>query len=117
MMTVEMAFGFIGSLLFLAMIYYSRKSLNHFRDHRDVSLVKFFIDERGEKAFKFLTVTAFVYAIAMMVTGMEFLYGNRILLISSRGLILGVAGMLMYFIYEISKLTEKNPDEDKKSSI
>lgn len=112
MMPVETAFGFIGSLLFLAMIYYSWKSLNHFRDHRDVSLVKFFIDERGVKAFKFLAVTAFVYAIAMMVTGMEFLYGSRFLLISSRGLILGVATMLMYFIYQISKLTEKKPEEE-----
>ena len=112
MMPVETAFGFIGALLFLAMIYYSRKSLNHFRDHRDVSLVNSFIDERGAKAFKFLAVTAFVYAIAMMVTGMEFLYGNKVLLVLSRGLILGVAGMLLYFIYEISKLTKKNPEEE-----
>lgn len=112
MMPVETAFGFVGALFFLVMIYFSRKSLNHFRDHRDVSLVKFFIDERGGKAFKFLAITAFVYAIAMMVTGMEFLYGSQILLVSSRGLILGVAVMLMYFIYEVSELTAKNPEEE-----
>lgn len=111
MMTVETAFGFIGAFMFLAMIFYTRKALNHFKDHRDVSLVKFFIDERGEKAFILVSVTALVYAVAMMVTGLEFLIGNMVLLVSSRALILGVAGMLLYFLREIYLITKKNPDE------
>jgi hypothetical protein len=111
MMTVEMAFGFIGAFLFLAMIYYTRKALKHFKDHKDVSLVKFFIDERGEKAFIMLSITALVYAVAMMVTGLEFVIDNMILLVSSRALILGVAGMLLYFLREMYLITKKNPDE------
>jgi hypothetical protein len=111
MMPVETAFGFGGAILFLAMIYYMRKGLKHFQDHEDVSMVKFFIDERGEKAFKLLAVTAFVYAIAMVVTGLEFMMESLFLLVTSRGLILGVAVMLTYFIREIYLLTKKNPDE------
>lgn len=111
MMTVEMAFGFIGAVLFLAMIYYTRKALKHFKDHKDVSLVKFFIDERGEKAFIMLSISALVYAVAMMVTGLEFLIDNMVLLVSSRALILGVAAMLLYFLREIYLITKKNPDE------
>ncbi len=111
MMTVEMAFGFIGAFLFLAMIYYTRKALKHFKDHKDVSLVKFFIDERGEKAFIMLSITALVYAVAMMVTGLEFVIDNMVLLVSSRALILGVAGMLLYFLREMYLITKKNPDE------
>lgn len=111
MMTVEMAFGFIGAFLFLEMIYYTRKALKHFKDHKDVSLVKFFIDERGEKAFIMLSITALVYAVAMMVTGLEFVIDNMILLVSSRALILGVAGMLLYFLREMYLITKKNPDE------
>ncbi|AOV95190.1 hypothetical protein AQV86_04705 [Nanohaloarchaea archaeon SG9] len=111
MMMVESVFGFVGAVMFLAMAYYTRKALTHFRDHRDVSLVKFFIDERGEKAFILLSVTALVYAVAMMVTGLEFILDNVVLLVASRALILGVAGMLLYFLREIFLITKKNPDE------
>lgn len=111
MMPVETVFGFGGAVLFLIMIYYMRKALNHFQDHEDVSMVKFFIDERGEKAFQLLAVTAFVYAIAMVVTGLEFIIESFVLLVSSRGLILGVAVMLTYFIREVYLVTKKNPDE------
>jgi hypothetical protein len=112
MMPVETVFGFGGAALFAAMLYYTRDALRHFQEHKDVSMVKFFIDERGEKAFIFLSLTAFVYAFAMTVTGLEFLLGNYILLVGSRGLILGVAVMLMYFLREVSLVTQKNPDEE-----
>lgn len=111
MMPVETAFGFIGAFFFLALIYYSRKSLQHFREHRDISLVKFQIDNRGERAFQILTGVCFAYAIAMVVTGMEFYYGSFTLLVASRGLILGVVVMLLYFMRELYKVTKKNPDE------
>lgn len=111
MMPVETAFGFGGAILFLMMIYYMRLALKHFKDHEDVSMVKFFIDERGEKAFKLLAVTAFAYAIAMVVTGLEFLIEDFGLLVSSRGLILAVGVMLTYFIREVYLVTKKNPDE------
>lgn len=110
-MSVEAAFGFIGALLFLGMIYYTGKALKHFQNHRDVSLVKFFIDERGENAFILISITALVYAVAMMVTGLEFLLDNMVLLVSSRLLILGVTGMLLYFLREVFLITKKNPDE------
>ncbi len=112
MMPFEAAFGFIGAVLFIGMIYYVRKSLGHFKEHRDVSLVKFFIDNRGERAFELLSITALVYAVSMIVTGLEFYKGSTLLVVSSRGLILGVAAMLLYFFREIFILTKKNPEED-----
>lgn len=112
MMPVETFFGFGGALIFLAMILYTRKALKHFESHRDVSMVKFLIDERGEKAFVFLAVTALVYSIAMVVTGLEFLLGSYSLLVGSRGLILGVGVMLAYFLRQVYLLTKKNPDEE-----
>ncbi|MFB6115396.1 MAG: hypothetical protein ABEK04_03810 [Candidatus Nanohalobium sp.] len=112
MMPIETAFGFIGALLFIGMIYYTRKSLKHFKEHKDVSLVKFFIDERGERAFEVLAGISLVYAISMVVTGMEFLYGSKPLLYASRGLILGVAAMMVYFTHEVYEVTKKNPEED-----
>lgn len=112
MMPVETFFGFGGALLFLMMILYVRKALKHFKSHRDVSMVKFLIDERGENAFVFLAVTAFFYSIAMVVTGLEFLLGSYPLLVGSRALILGVAVMLAYFLRQVYILTKKNPDED-----
>lgn len=111
MMPVETVFGFGGALLFLLMIYYMRMALKHFKDHEDVSMVKFFIDQRGENAFKFLAATAFVYAVAMVVTGLEFIIDDFMLLVSSRALILGVAAMLTYFIREVYLVTKKNPEE------
>lgn len=112
MMPVETVFGFGGAVLFAAMLYYTKNALDHFQEHRDVSMVKFFIDERGEKAFIFLSITALVYAVAMTVTGLEFLLGNYILLVGSRGLILGVAVMLTYFLREICIVTRKKPGEE-----
>ena len=111
-MTVEAAFGFIGALLLLIVIYYAKKTLEHLKEHQDVSLANFFLKEKGEKAFIFLSITAFVYALAMMVTGLDFLIGNAILLISSRSLIIGVIGMLLYFQRELFVITKKNSEED-----
>ncbi|MFB6174456.1 MAG: hypothetical protein ABEJ87_00585 [Candidatus Nanohalobium sp.] len=112
MMPVETAFGFTGAAIFLLMIYYSKKSLDHFEEHRDVSMVRFFIDKRGGRAFQLLAGTALIYAIAMVVTGMEFYYGSYALLVSSRGLIIAVGLLLALFLREVYLVTKKNPEEN-----
>jgi len=111
MMPVEAFFGFVGASVFVAMIYYTKMALNHFQDHRDVSLVKFFIDERGIKSFRLLGGTALLYAVSMFVTGLEFLMQNQKILLLSRGLILAVAVMLTYFLRDIYLLTKKSSKE------
>lgn len=111
MMPVEAFFGFVGAILFVGMIYYTKMALNHFEDHRDISMVKFFIDDKGVESFRLLGATALLYAVAMFVTGLEFLIQSERILIISRGLILAVTGMMAYFLREIYLLTKKTAEK------
>lgn len=91
MMPVETFFGVAGGAVFLAMAFYARGVVENIERHRDVSLAKFFIDERGFRAFRLLAVSGVLYSIAMVVTAVEYVTGGFYMLLGSRLLILLVS--------------------------
>ncbi|MFB6180396.1 MAG: hypothetical protein ABEJ93_00820 [Candidatus Nanohalobium sp.] len=110
MIPVETFFGFGGALAFAVCLYYSRETMKHFREHREVSMTKFFIDKRGIKSFKLLSGSTLLYSVAMVATGLEFIYGSTPLLYASRGLLLVVCVLLVVFLREIFLLTQKGSE-------
>ena len=106
MIPVETAFGLIGTVIFVAVVNYLRSSLDNMEEHQDLSLARFFIDDSGLKAFELLIVGAFIYAIAMLITAVEFSTGNKLMLLISRALIILVAGILVHVAAQVMKVTE-----------
>ncbi|MFB6202951.1 MAG: hypothetical protein ABEK01_00505 [Candidatus Nanohaloarchaea archaeon] len=105
-MNPDTFFGFIGAVLFAGMTYYAYRTLQNFREHREVSMAEFLIDERGIDSFVVLAFSSLLYAFSMVAVALELVYPNYYLKVLTRGMLLGVAAGMTYFFRNIYLVTE-----------
>lgn len=111
MMPVEAFFGFLGAAMFVAISFYLKKSLENIEEHQDLSLARFFIDEKGLRSFEVLVVGALIYSVAMLVTAVEFSTDSALMVYTSRGLILVVVTIFLYTTIQIVEVTDPASDQ------
>lgn len=65
----EVTYGLIGMLIFIPIMIFSLRILEHFLQSGDLSMQEVFVHNRGVIAFKVLAITFAVYAVTLIVAG------------------------------------------------
>jgi len=104
-----------GLILFSLTAYYNFKVLNNFRENKDYSTAKFFIDRRAPRSFWILTTSALIFPLGIALGILGTRQSDPFL--STLGIMSTIALMiaLAYFhvnIYQITKIMEKDNEDN-----
>ncbi len=104
-----------GLILFSVTAYYNFKVLNNFRENKDYSTAKFFIDRRAPRSFWLLTTSALIFPLGIALGILGTRQSDPIL--GTLGIMSAIALMiaLAYFhvnIYQITKIMEKDNEDN-----
>lgn len=115
----QAVFGIIGMAMFVPIMFYSIRVLEHFLQSDDLSMREVFVESKGLNAFKVLFGTFLVYAVTLIVSGL----GEQFNITVTTQIVLGepvtigiiaqldrIGGLLAYigiayFVYRVANLT------------
>lgn len=95
---IRTLFGFIGATLFALNLYYCGRILRQLSVREEETLAKFFLKPKVAWAFKFLAVSAMIFAAGMFLAGMALLYDHAVLDYASKvGSLVFFFGLVYFF--------------------
>ncbi len=108
-----MVLGAAGIGLFSLTFYYNLMILNHFKEHEEFSLTKFFLDDRAPFAFELLSFSAVIYSFGMLYASLGIPYNEPVLGYLSKSTAVLLFTTLLYFLRHVARLTAKPGEMDE----
>jgi hypothetical protein len=108
----EMALGAAGIGLFSTMLYYNLAIMNNFKEHEDLSLAMFFLDEKGPVMFQLVVSATVIYSLGMLYASLAIPYDARLLNLYSKATSIILFLVFTIFMRHVAYITSKREPEE-----